>query len=202
MHELSHLIHQHALPGGLDNIYVMDAFARAEESGLYGQVLRRDWAGKDVDCDMAYAMVDHREFFAEMSVAYWCREYNELDGEAHYKMERASPPICAPSVQLNITSHRQTLEKWTLSGKRFGSSTSKELKMPHCNKFYPFTSGQLHRFDRDTFRTMDKLWREISTWDDPFGRLHEECCFSIWQTSKKKRIDVVESVTISDTVDL
>lgn len=59
LHEICHLIHQFTLPGGLNNDTIRVAFAYAQQSGLYDNVLRRDWAGKDVDCDMAYCMVSN-----------------------------------------------------------------------------------------------------------------------------------------------
>jgi hypothetical protein len=55
MHELCHLIHQQVLPGGLENADVVDAYTSARNLGIYDTVLRRDWAGKDLDCDLAYA---------------------------------------------------------------------------------------------------------------------------------------------------
>ena len=195
LHEMCHLIHQHALPDGLDNVGVKETFAIAKESGCYDQVLRRDWAGKDVDCDLAYAMVDHREFFAEMSVTFWSRGYRELDREPNYKMEKASPPIIAPSVQSNIAVHHQTLGKFVNAGKlvQVGIKT-----VPHCNKFYPFTCGQLQSFDRITYQSMEKLWHTISLWEDPLDR---ECCSTCWYPRISKQVNVVESA-VSDTIEL
>lgn len=42
------------------------------------------------------------------------------------------------------------------------------ILVPHCNKFYPFTRGQLKYHDISTYRTISELWREIELWDDPF----------------------------------
>ena len=36
-----------------------------------------------------------------------------------------------------------------------------------CNKFYPFTRGQLREHDLDTFVVVRDLWREIECWEDP-----------------------------------
>lgn len=137
LHELSHLIHQLILPDGLENIAVKEAFACAKASEKYEQVLRRDWAGKEIDCDLAYAMVDHREFFAEMSVTYLSsRGYRELDHAIHSKMIKASPPIVAPSVHSNIALHRDQFQKWLGDGKLV--NVRKTMTLSHCNKFVRF----------------------------------------------------------------
>lgn len=83
IHELCHLIHQCCLEDGLDNKIVEALYERATLSGKYETVLRRDWAGRTkyinddtgkkiieepADVDLHYAMVDKKEFFAEMSV--------------------------------------------------------------------------------------------------------------------------------------
>lgn len=54
LHELCHLIHQFAL--GLHNPSVKEAYQKAKRSEKYEQVLRRDWAGLTIDCDLAYAV--------------------------------------------------------------------------------------------------------------------------------------------------
>tara|TARA_B110001450_G_scaffold231851_1_gene234024 strand:- start:185 stop:688 length:504 start_codon:yes stop_codon:yes gene_type:complete len=83
IHELCHLIHQCCLEDGLDNKIVEALYERATLSGKYETVLRRDWAGRTkyinddtgkkiieepADVDLHYAMVNKKEFFAEMSV--------------------------------------------------------------------------------------------------------------------------------------
>lgn len=52
LHELCHLIHQHALPDGLENRDVKNAFQNAVASGIYERTLRRDWVGLEIDYDM------------------------------------------------------------------------------------------------------------------------------------------------------
>lgn len=52
MHELCHLLHQHALKDGLSNRTILDAYSKAKSSGLYEKTLRRDWAGQDEDTDL------------------------------------------------------------------------------------------------------------------------------------------------------
>jgi hypothetical protein len=76
LHELCHLIHQLVLEDGLGNKMVLDAFGNALESGLYDEVLRRDWAFEEEEMDAAYATINHKEFFAEISVAFLSRGYD------------------------------------------------------------------------------------------------------------------------------
>jgi hypothetical protein len=52
----------------------------------------------------------------------------------------------------------------------FHPNKKKELAnrpCPPCNKFYPFTRGQLQHHDMETYRVINELWREIEQWDDP-----------------------------------
>mmetsp|Transcript_24812 Transcript_24812/g.58881 ORF Transcript_24812/g.58881 Transcript_24812/m.58881 type:complete len:87 (-) Transcript_24812:143-403(-) len=37
----------------------------------------------------------------------------------------------------------------------------------HCNKFYPFTRGQLRFYDKELHDSMQSIWKTISSWDDP-----------------------------------
>ena len=41
----------------------------------------------------------------------------------------------------------------------------------HCNKFYPFTRGQLKQHDPELLRELAALWREIAMWEDPFASI-------------------------------
>ena len=68
LHEFCHLIHQFCL--GLDCEKVEELYTEACTSGRYDKTLRRDWAGRNEDWDMAYALVDFKEFFAEMTESY------------------------------------------------------------------------------------------------------------------------------------
>jgi len=111
LHEFCHLVHQCCLPDGLGNSTVAKAYETAKITSLYDVVRRRDWAGKPQDFDLAYAMVDCKEFFSELSVAYWSRGYGELDQADRNKMEECSPPIIEPNVAARIRRRRQELEK-------------------------------------------------------------------------------------------
>lgn len=130
-------------------------------------------------------MVDEREFFAELSVTYWSNQYKELDKSNHAKMLQSSPPFQEPTV-------RSRLGIEHLIG---------EERVSHCNKFYPFTRGQLRHYDEETCSVFDVLWSEISDWDDPFVE-KRECYWTCWhpfQTSEK--VGVLTG-PVSDTVDL
>lgn len=168
MHELCHIIHQFALTDGLENQQVKKAHGLVQICGLYDCVRRRDWAGLERDFDLAYATVDCKEFFAEMSVAYWSREYDPmLDRQDPRRILSCSPPLTEPNVVDRVE-------------KSFGNGIAKSRhrspvsgvfrhRTPHCNKFYPFTRGQLRQYDKATFETMEKLWEEIAAWKDPFN---------------------------------
>jgi hypothetical protein len=40
------------------------------------------------------------------------------------------------------------------------------LGVTPCNKFYPFTKGQLKHHDPELFQAIQELWVEIALWDD------------------------------------
>lgn len=86
LHELCHLIHQLVLQEGLENDEVMNAFGMVLEGGLYDEVLRRDWAFGEEESDAAYATINHKEFFSELSVAFLSRGYDK--GLKRRKRER------------------------------------------------------------------------------------------------------------------
>jgi len=211
LHELCHLIHQQAL--GLDCESVKAAYKIAERSGKYNRVLRRDWAGEAKDHDLSYSMVNHKEFFAEMSVTYWSTGYRALDCAACEKMEECSPPITEPNVQARIAQSHPNL---IYRGKE-GNGPSAMLRafrplpgMSHCNKFYPFTSGQLRHYDPAAFAIIEGFWKDIAAWEDP---LEVSRCSFCWSspltTTHSKHLKTFESTSTveteevgSDTVDL
>jgi len=110
-HELCHLIHQFALQDGLRNTQIIRAYLNAKSSGLYDKTVRRDWAGQDCDTDIAYAMVDHKEFFAELSSTFLCDTYKHLEFADSTNMISCSPPLMEPTV---IERVRQRPQKLTL----------------------------------------------------------------------------------------
>jgi len=151
---------------------------------------------------MAYAMVDWKEFFAEMSVTYFSQSYCELTRGDRYVMERCSPPLCEPTVLNRIREKQRALgmkgpSRLELSYpdtsycfrpfkfiEIFTQPINRELS--HCNKFYPFTRSQLQLHDPGTFKEIDALWKEIANWDDP---MTEPVCskpINCWSPWKRK----------------
>ena len=163
LHELCHVIHNICL--SLDNPAVEEAYEVAKQSGRYDVILRRDWAGShDGDTDMAYAMVDPREFFAELSVAFLSHGYEELATKDCTSMAESSPPFTAKEVVNCLDPSIYRIGDKSLMQK---ASLFLRPRLPtHCNKFYPFTRGQFQRFDPDQFEIFEKLWQEIATWED------------------------------------
>lgn len=173
LHEYCHLIHQLALPEGLENPSVKKAHGLAQLSGLYDCVRRRDWAGLEKDFDLAYAMVDCKEFFAEMSVTYWSQGYGSvLDQQDPHHMLLCSPCFTEAAVIQRIN---RILKNASATLRREHHRANQQLyrvpsvgfKSPHCNKFYPFTRGQLRFYDKSTFDAMQNLWEKIEAWEDP-----------------------------------
>jgi hypothetical protein len=207
-HELCHIIHQFALSDGLNNSRVRRAYERARSSRMYENVRRRDWAGKDEDYDLAYAMVNLKEFFSEMSVTYWSRGYASLDNCDQSDLLQCSPPIIEQTVLDRIRDRmpeqaREFETKFqpgpfeTLLQGLFPTSNYRFMQ---CNKFYPFTSGQLKHYDPATYEEMEQLWREIARWDDTIVDVaswgsHRWC----WATPPGRR---QPSACFSDTVNL
>jgi hypothetical protein len=173
LHELCHIIHQKTLPGGLNNMLVFEMHKIAEESGRYQRVLRRDWALKQVDTDVAYCTLNHKEFFAEISVSYLSDFYHDVDGAGTRDMLKCSPPFVSPVIiermqqqqqqqqqkQGNIHENEKSLVEWR-------DLTKLGRCLPHCNKFFPFTKGQLRRYDPRVYKCFAKLWQYIESWQD------------------------------------
>jgi hypothetical protein len=205
LHELCHLIHQYCLEDGLDNLAVEQLYRQARESGKYENVLRRDWAGLTEDYDLAYAMVDKKEFFAEMSVAFLCHGYQHLNRKDCNVMEECCPPLLHPVVTERvmklhgIQDHpledddenriqscwwslfrgiRRPQPKVRMVDPIFAEAAISRCcaNIDHCNKFYPFTRGQLQHYDPELFRGIRDVWRGISMWDDP-KNLKSQSCF-------------------------
>lgn len=179
LHELCHLLHQYCL--GLDCPEIIDAWNRCCANPLYHQVLRRDWAGLSTgDTDMAYGLINAKEWFAELSVAYLSRGYPDLDNRAPLSMDESSPPILSNGVlarlqqrqrqqkQTNGMDSTTTLMQQNMSQRRHPKRT------PHCNKFYPFTNQQLQQWDPETYRLMGTLWGRIADWQ-AHDRCHRRC---------------------------
>ena len=78
---------------------------------LYEETLRRDWAGKAVETDLHYCMVNHKEFFAELSVTFLASGYPRVDhctlrlpnGQLNSVLA-CSPPLMEPNVVARFSS--------------------------------------------------------------------------------------------------
>lgn len=165
-------------------------------------------------CPLAYCIVNHKEFFSELSVTFLADAYHEFDAE-ETQMEKCCPPLMAPTVVERVRlkgynvirveegsvhsngslspliEPKQTLDKqvatkvrwpvtdsirgvWQLLSRR--DSDSMRAKIPHCNKFYPFTKGQLEKHDPDLFAVYTDLWTQIEAWHDEAG---EKSCLRL-----------------------
>lgn len=67
LHELSHAYHDRIL--GFDQKEITTAFKKAAASGSYDNVKR--FTGNKIITDKAYAMSNHKEYFAELTEAYF-----------------------------------------------------------------------------------------------------------------------------------
>ena len=72
LHELAHAYHNRVLGKGFGNDRIIAAFKRAEASGHYDEVERKDSEGRS-RMGKAYAMTNPMEYFAECSEAYFSR---------------------------------------------------------------------------------------------------------------------------------
>jgi len=200
LHEFCHLVHQFCL--GLDNTKVLELYRKADSSGKYNQTPRRDWAGCEKTHDLAYALVDQKEFFSEMSVTYLSTGYQDLNKGDCSMLETCSPPLLKPDVFNRVLRQHDIedpLERPEDSlcyifdyAKRRHPKPKLEIadpifreraiatncrNIPVCNKFYPFTRGQLKHHDPSLCDAMGDLWREISRWKDPEAESNGLCSF-------------------------
>lgn len=237
LHELCHVVHREVL--GLDNRYVERLFVAAAKSGRYDRVPRRDFVGRATDRDRAYATVDPREFFAEMSVTWLADGWPELDDAAVLDADQldartCSPPLTCPTARKNAARRyatdrddaatrrllsgdpsnedeeyyeeeeeekegdgdetsptRSVFACWRskrpadrlLANARSSSSSSPPM---HCNKFFPFTKGQLHAYDPPLHDRVKRIWDEIETWEDEYDFVDDDddeddrCDFFVW----------------------
>jgi hypothetical protein len=246
LHEYCHLIHQHVF--GLDSIRIQALYQQAQQSQLYDTVLRRDWAGigggaaNGTDTDLAYCMMDCKEFFAELSVTYLAQHsmFSHLDTACSTNMEECSPPITEPTVlqrlhnskfnknndkeSLNINEpNRPNILQWIETVKKYLRFSNND-SIPHCNKFYPFTSGQFRHYDPSLCMEIQALWCDVAAWEDPHdntdsGRENIVCVncqwfHNIWKQQHRNDehkviVDVEKDIgsplipaAINDTVDL
>jgi len=175
LHEVCHIIHQKILPGGLCNALVIEIHKIAKESGKYSKALRRDWALKDVDTDMAYCILNHKEFFAEISVAFLADCYHHVDGAGTTIMAKCSPPFVSPAVIERIQQQTMQRSQQSCASKRRVMARTDSMVLPHCSKFFPFTKGQLRRYDPRVFKCFVKIWQYVEGWEDLSGKRCYSC---------------------------
>ena len=87
LHELSHAYHDRVL--GFDRADVIEAFTRARDSGSYDLVKR--FNGKNTVMDKAYAMANAKEYFAEVSEAYFGK--NDFFPFTREELRRHDPQV-------------------------------------------------------------------------------------------------------------
>ena len=126
--------------------------------------------------DQAYATINHKEFFAEMSVAFLCKGYKNLD-HIRGPIEKCSPMFMDQTVlerykDKNETGNRLSSPYYNNTGPKsnnileFLSSLLPSNAHPHCNKFYPFTRGQIESYDPKLAADLCTIWSMIESWTD------------------------------------
>ncbi|MGA0133736.1 MAG: hypothetical protein ACO3ND_05220 [Opitutales bacterium] len=91
LHELAHGYHDRTL--GFEHPGVLEAFREAEKAGTYASVARRDWQGKETKGVRAYALTNHREYFAETTEAFFGK--NDFFPFDRKELESADPGAAA-----------------------------------------------------------------------------------------------------------
>ncbi len=84
LHELAHAYHHQVL--GFDYAPIVQAFERAKQAGLYQRVRRGN--GR---MEKAYALTNHKEYFAECSEAFWGE--NDFFPFIRAQLERYDPTM-------------------------------------------------------------------------------------------------------------
>mmetsp|Transcript_22569 Transcript_22569/g.62734 ORF Transcript_22569/g.62734 Transcript_22569/m.62734 type:complete len:566 (+) Transcript_22569:124-1821(+) len=237
LHELCHLIHQHALGllhPQIEALYQIASSTNSKNNNKkkWQNVVRRDWAGKSTgETDLHYAMVNHKEFFAELSVTYLATGYPHLDKATPRSrgVLDCTPPLMEHNVIQRVCAAQQQHDgggggdnnnnnnntpktdnshqpEQSASSSSSSSQTAQppqsmpkdtsippqpqqhqqqyyysppQSPLPHCNKFFPFTSGQLKRFDPKTYKALHYIWtRVIAQWKDPvlYGSESDSSC--------------------------
>lgn len=87
LHELAHGYHDRVL--GFGHTEVIAAFKAAEKAGTYAAVTRRDWRGVETKGVRAYALTNHKEYFAETTEAFFGK--NDFFPFELTELEKADP---------------------------------------------------------------------------------------------------------------
>lgn len=123
----------------------------------------------------AYAMVNHKEFFAELSVAYLCNTYEEC--------EKCSPPLAAWSVLDRKLVSRDRIHPYLLQPEKPRTlwpcfAQKKFVALEPCGKFFPFTRSQFEAHDPTTYNFLKNIWEgQIGIWKVPVRKSCRTCCF-------------------------
>lgn len=89
LHELAHAYHDQFL--GFENKAVISAFKEAEDSGKYDNVERWHGTHRKNTTEKAYAMSNHKEYFAETSEAFFGR--NDFFPFTREQLQRHDPKV-------------------------------------------------------------------------------------------------------------
>ena len=95
LHELAHAYHDRVL--GNDEARIIAAYEHAKASGTYDQVQRQDSEGRK-RLGKAYALTNHKEYFAECTEAYFSR--NDFFPFDRAELKAHDPAIAALIEQL------------------------------------------------------------------------------------------------------
>jgi hypothetical protein len=101
LHELAHAYHDRVL--GFDEPRIPAAFTKAKESGRYAKVERRDAGGRSSH-GPAYAMTDHKEYFAEGTEAFFSR--NDFFPFTREELKRHDPELHALLTEIWVSPAR------------------------------------------------------------------------------------------------
>jgi len=100
LHELAHAYHDQVL--GFEEPRLKAAYQKAKASGKYDRVSRRDAQGR-ASIGRAYALTDHKEFFAEMTEAFFAT--NDFFPFTRAELEEYDPATCRLLEDLWGTGH-------------------------------------------------------------------------------------------------
>lgn len=98
LHELAHAYHNRFLPGGFGNPEIKAAYDKTKASGKYDRVERWHGNGKPNTFELAYAMKNPMEYFAETSEAFFSR--NDFFPFTREELKRHDPEMYALLTKL------------------------------------------------------------------------------------------------------
>lgn len=92
LHELAHAYHFRVLKDGFGNAEIKAAYERAKADGKYDRVERRRGNGKPNTFELAYAMTNPMEYFAEATEAFFSR--NDFYPFTRDDLQKHDPGLC------------------------------------------------------------------------------------------------------------